>query len=313
MKLKEVIDLWLPEKKRQVKESTFSAYSLTCSRIIIPAFGEMDVSSIDKIAVRSFAYRELESKSAKTVKDILIVLKMLMNYAAEELDQSIPSLTWKIVWPSSNLDNHKIERYSQKQVKSIIDHIMANPGNTSLAVLIALTTGMRIGEICALRFSDIDLDKGVIHITKTVERVATLSGMESNSKMETRLIESTPKTKNSRRDVPLTPKLKKMLKAFDAVSKPEYYVTSGSVRCCEPRTFRNQAARLIEASGVSPVLKFHALRHTFASTLIENHIDPKTVSSILGHSDVSITLNLYVHPSDKAKADAISKGLRGLL
>lgn len=241
MKLKEVIDLWLPEKKRQVKESTFSAYSLTCSRILIPTFGEMEVSSIDKIAVRTFAYRELETKSAKTVKDILIVLKMLMNFAAEELDQSIPSLTWKIVWPSSNLDNH------------------------------------------------------------------------SNSKIETRLIESTPKTKNSRRDVPIIPKLKKMLKAFSAISKPEYFINSGNIRCCEPRVFRNQAARLVEASGVSPVLKFHALRHTFASTLIENHIDPKTVSAILGHSNVAITLNLYVHPSDQAKADAISKGLRGLL
>lgn len=313
MKLKEVIDLWLPEKKRQVKESTFAAYCLTCSRIFIPAFGDMEISSIDKIAVRTFAYRELETKSPKTVKDMLIVLKMLMKFAAEELEQEIPSVEWRITWPSANLEDHKVERYSPKQMKMILDYLIENPSNAALGVLIALATGMRIGELCALRFSDVDFDKGVIHITKTVERIAKLSGMESNSKMETKLIESTPKTKNSRRDVPITPKLKKMLKAFSAVSKPEYYISSGSIHCCEPRTFRNQAARLIEASGVSPVLKFHALRHTFASTLIENHIDPKTVSSILGHSDVSITLNLYVHPSDKVKADAISKGLRGLL
>lgn len=313
MKLKEVIDLWLPEKKRQVKESTFATYYDTCSRILIPTFGDMDVSSIDKITVRSFAYRELESKKAKTVKGFLMVLKMLMKYAMEELDQSIPSLTWKIVWPSSNLDNHKIERYSQKQVKSIIDYIMANPGNTSLAVLIALTTGMRIGELCALRFSDVDFDKEVIHITKTVERIADIPGIESCSKNKTKVIESTPKSKTSRRDVPITPKLKKMLKAFSAISKPEYFINSGNFRCYEPNALRHQAARLIEAAGVSPVLRFHALRHTFASTLIENHIDPKTVSSILGHSDVSITLNLYVHPSDQVKANAISKGLRGLL
>lgn len=313
MTLKEVISLWMPEKKRQVKESTFSAYSLTCSRVLIPAFGNKEVAEIDKVAVRSFAYHELEYKSPKTVKDILIVLKMLMKFAADELDQIIPSVEWKIVWPSANLENHKIERYSPKQMKVILDYLAENPSNVAMGILIALTTGCRIGELCSLRFSDVDFDKGIIRITKTIERIATITGMESDSKMVTKLIESTPKTKNSRRDVPITPKVKKMLRAFSAVSKPEYYIISGTNHCCEPRTFRNQAARVIEAAGVSPVLKFHALRHTFATTLIENNVDAKTVSSILGHSNVSVTLNLYVHPSDEAKASAVIKGLRGLL
>lgn len=303
----------MPEKKRQVKESTFSAYSLTCSRVLIPAFGNKEVAEIDKVAVRSFAYHELEYKSPKTVKDILIVLKMLMKFAADELDQIIPSVEWKIVWPSANLENHKIERYSPKQMKVILDYLAENPSNVAMGILIALTTGCRIGELCSLRFSDVDFDKGIIRITKTIERIATITGMESDSKMVTKLIESTPKTKNSRRDVPITPKVKKMLRAFSAVSKPEYYIISGTNHCCEPRTFRNQAARVIEAAGVSPVLKFHALRHTFATTLIENNVDAKTVSSILGHSNVSVTLNLYVHPSDEAKASAVIKGLRGLL
>ncbi len=303
----------MPEKKRQVKESTFSAYSLTCSRVLIPAFGNKEVAEIDKVAVRSFAYHELEYKSPKTVKDTLIVLKMLMKFAADELDQIIPSVEWKIVWPSANLEKHKIERYSPKQMKVILDYLAENPSNVAMGILIALTTGCRIGELCSLRFSDVDFDKGIIRITKTIERIATITGMESDSKMVTKLIESTPKTKNSRRDVPITPKVKKMLRAFSAVSKPEYYIISGTNHCCEPRTFRNQAARVIEAAGVSPVLKFHALRHTFATTLIENNVDAKTVSSILGHSNVSVTLNLYVHPSDEAKASAVIKGLRGLL
>lgn len=313
MKLKEVIEFWAPSKKRQVKESTFAAYIVICSRTLIPAFGDMDVSLIDKTAVRSFAYRELESKAPKTVKDSLIVLKMLMNFAAEELDQSIPSLEWKIVWPSSNLENHKVERYSQAQVKRIINHLMENPGNMSLAVLIAITTGIRLGELCALRFSDVDFDKGVIHITKTLERVGIPSEMTSNSKIMTKIIESTPKTKNSRRDVPIVSKLRKLLKGFSDLSKPDYFISSGTARYCEPRYLRDKAKQLIEAAGISPVLKFHALRHTFASTLIENNIDPKTVSSILGHANVAITLNLYVHPSDKVKAEAVGKGLKGLL
>lgn len=303
----------MPEKKRQVKESTFAAYYLTCLRVLIPAFGEMNVGAIDKIAVRSFAYHELESKSPKTVKDILIVLKMLMDFAADELDQSVPSTKWKIVWPSANLAETKMERYSPGQVKKIIDYAMDNPSNVALGVLIALTTGIRIGELCALRFFDIDFDKGVIHITKTVGRILNINGLDRDSIKSTSIIESTPKTKNSRRDVPIAIKMRNILKSFSAISKPDYYVCSGTRHCCEPRTFRSQATNFIEKAGVSPCLKFHALRHTFASTLIENGADAKTVSSILGHANVSITLNLYVHPSNTAKASVVNKGLKGLL
>lgn len=313
MTLKEVIEIWIPEKKRLVKESSFSAYCLICSRVLIPAFGVKEVQIIDKIAVRAFVYRELEAKSAKTVKDELIVLKMLLEFAADELNQVIPSTKWKIVWPTANLESRKIERYSPSQLKTIIDYLINNPSNASLGLLIALTTGVRIGELCALRFSDVDFNNGVIHITKTVERIARITRLDCDSKLSTKLIESTPKTKNSRRDVPTTPKLKKLLKDFAKVSKPEHYINTGTIRCCEPRVFRNKAARLIESAGVTPVLKFHALRHTFASTLIENNVDAKTVSSILGHANVSITLNLYVHPSDQAKSTAVSKGFKRLL
>lgn len=307
MKLKEVIDYWKPLKQKQVKESTFAAYCLTCKTVLIPVFGEMEVSEIDKTIARSFAYKALETKARHTVKDILGVLKMLMKFAVEELDQKIPSLSWNIIWPTSNNENYKIERYSQKQVRIIFDYIKEHPGNIATAVMIALTTGMRIGEICALRFSDIDFSQNVIHVNKTMGRIY-------DSELEkTKIIVNTPKTRNSRRDIPMTPSLKKILKAYAAVSGADYYVISCRDKCIEPRVLRENVARLIKRSGVSPVLKFHAFRHTFATTMIENHVDPKTVSAILGHANVAITLNLYVHPSIETKANAVNKGLKGLL
>lgn len=313
MRLREVIEVWMPEKKRQIKESSFAMYCGICRHDIVPVFGDMEVGEIDKFAVRKFAYRELETKSIKTVKGSLMVLKLLLKYAAEELDQKIPSLEWKIVWPTVNLEKHGISRYTPRQMKTILDYLMENPSNASLGVMIALTTGARIGEVCALRFSDVDFDKNVIHITKTLQRIYMFEGMDTESGRGTKLFEGMPKTRNSGRDVPILPKLRKILKAFAAVARPDYYVASGKTSCCEPRLLRVKYKKMITKAGVSPVLTFHALRHTFASTLIENNIDPKTVSSILGHSDVGITLNLYVHPSDAAKASAINKGLKGLL
>lgn len=313
MTITEVFKYWAKGKQRQVKESSFSNYYHHYIRHILPNFGSMDVASIDKHIVRDFVYKQLEVNASKTVKDILILLKMIMKYAAEEFDIAIHSLEWGIVWPSSNIENHKIERYTPKQVRMILDYAFENPSNAALATIIALTTGMRIGEICALKFSDIDLANGIIHITRTVERIMCVPREGETVEKKTKIIESSPKTKSSRRDVPMTPKLKKLIKAFMSVARPDYYVASGNNKLCEPRILRCQSARLVRRSGVETVLKFHAFRHTFASTLIEQKIDPKTVSSILGHSDVSITLNLYVHPSDDAKKNAVTRGLKGLL
>lgn len=310
MKIKEVAPLWAQEKKRQVKKSTFAAYMLTYSKRILPILGEVEVEEFDKFKAREFAYRLLEEISTKSARDIMIVVKMIVNYAGDEIGLKIHPTTWKIAWPTDNLNTQKIERYTPAQVKKILNYISDNPSNSSLGVLIAITTGMRIGEICALRFSDINFEKKTICVSKTLERIYNFDPTGHKGKSE--VIESVPKTKSSNREVPIIPMLLKLLKGYASVSKPDYFVNSGGPRFREPRIFREHAAEIVRKAGVSPVLKFHAFRHTFGTTMIENHIDPKTVSAILGHSDVSITLNLYVHPSEEAKASAVRKGLNKL-
>lgn len=314
MKLKEVVVLWAQEKKRQVKSSTFNAYALSIKTKILPYFGEMDVTEIDKIAVKKFVSEQLENNSPKTVKDMLIVLKMLINYASEECEIIGLSTKWKIVWPTVNLSVNKIERYSIQQVKQIAEYCQENPSPTTLGVLLALTTGMRIGELCALQFSDVDMERNVIKVSKTLGRTYNVEMFgESKRETKTKIEIGRPKTISSNREIPITGKVRKLIKNYVAVSKPEYYLCSGKKTCCEPRLFRERAKAVLKAAGIETPLKFHAFRHTFATTLIENRTDVKTVSAILGHSDVSITLNLYVHPSDSAKANAISKTFNGLL
>lgn len=311
MKFKEIIKKWLTEKKRQVKPGSLSAYTYICRRYLIPEFGNKVLAEIDKFLVRDFAYRELETKKAKSVKDIMIVLKSIMIWAQDELEMSIPSTKWNISYPTRNHSSNQIERYSKSQLKQICQYAIESPGNETLALLIAATTGIRIGELCALQFSDIDFNKNVIHISKTMERI--LDGNVEATGHSSKIIIGPPKTISSNRDVPITKEVRAILKRFAAISKPEYYVNTGKPSFCEPRTFRKHAAMLIQNAGVSPVLKFHALRHTFATVMIENKADPKTVSAILGHANVAVTLNLYVHPSDGVKTAAVHKALKGFL
>ena len=168
---------------------------------------------------------------------------------------------------------------------------------------------MRIGEICALQYGDIDLERKVIKVSKTIERIYML---ESGGQMRsTKVIIGEPKTISSRREIPIMKDIYPLVKKFAAIARPDYYVCTCSENYVEPRTFRNYYRHFIlDKVGLKHCIKFHGLRHTFASTLIENKVEVKTVSSILGHSDVSTTLNVYVHPSEDTKRNAINAALK---
>lgn len=193
------------------------------------------------------------------------------------------------------------------EVKKITAYALENPSTKNIGILITVCSGMRIGEICALKWEDIDFGKNVIHVDGTIQRI-----YDPEIK-KTRLVYSLPKTVSSNRYIPISKNIVKMLKDFRKVSKPDYYVCSGSVKPIEPRTFRDYYKRFIlKKVGIDHVIKFHGLRHTFASLLIESKADVKTVSTVLGHSDVSTTLNVYCHPSDESKKKAIDAGLKNV-
>lgn len=313
MRLNDVYAEWLPIKKRQVKESTLSCYQLIFINVIKPKLGNEDVETLNKKVVMPFIYELLDSgsKSKKYCSDILIVLKMLIRFASDELDLIVPDTSWKILWPTKNkISAPKLERYTPDEYKKIVDYVIDNPSPRNLGVLLTICSGMRIGEVCALQWRDIDLVNKTIHINKTMERIYIPDNIGTTRK-KTKVEIGSPKTTSSDRYIPILKDILPVVKKFAAVCNPDYYVCTCDEKFIEPRSLRAYYQTFIlDKVKLDHCIKFHGLRHTFASTLIENKIDIKTVSTILGHSDISTTLNVYVHPSDEAKRDAVNAGLK---
>lgn len=158
--------------------------------------------------------------------------------------------------------------------------------------------GLRIGEICALQWKDIDFADRKIHITKTAERVSNVITKKS------KIMVSTPKTQTSERNIPISTKLYDILK--NSKNKENYYVLSGTEKVMEPRAYQNIYNNILRKNRIKH-RKFHCLRHTFASNCIEVGMDAKSLSEILGHANVSTTLSIYVHSSDQIKKRYLEK------
>lgn len=310
MKFKSVIPVWTEYKKRMVKESTMAAYILSLQKHILPAFGEWEIKDMTKKNIKPEILSWLDTKglSKKTIADHLIVIKMILDFACNEMEvENVPNSHWKMEWPTVNVGNsEKIERFDKEQLAVLVSYCENYPSAKNLAILLVCCTGIRIGEICGLRWEDIDVQNRCFTIRRTLERIYEIDSR--NNKGKTKLIMGEPKTLTSRRTLPLMPNIFNLVKDFYDISRPDYYVASGAMRPIEPRTFREYYKKTIKALGL-PIIKFHGLRHTFASTLVESGVDVKTVSTLLGHADISTTLNLYCHPTAAGKAKAIESGL----
>lgn len=298
MKIKEIIELWKRDKKLYVKKSTYSAYMLLIENHIMPYFS--DKNEITEDDVQQFVLLELKKGlSQKSIKDIIIVLKMILKFAVKQKMLAYNEIEIKFPTMDSKED---LEVLNKNDHKRIINYLQDNFTFKNLGIYICLSTGMRIGEICGLLWSDIDIDNGVIRIRRTVQRIYVIDG----DKRHTEILIDTPKTKNSIRDIPMTSELFKIIKPLKRVVNENFYVITNDSKPTEPRTYRNYYERLIKRLGI-PKLKFHGLRHSFATRCIESKCDYKTVSVILGHSNISTTLNLYVHPNFEQKKKCIDQ------
>lgn len=310
MKLEEVYSIWLPEKKRQVKPTSVSTYVNIYNIHIRPKFGQYEIGDIARNEVRSWVYEKLDNTnlSIHYLKDMLIVLKMLLHYAYEELDQKIDKTEWRIQWPTTNKSGKRggVKAYTKDEAKRITSYLLAHPSFKGLGILISLCGGLRIGEVAALKWEDIDIDQKVIHVNKTLTRIYYPDERRSEISI------GTTKTTSSTRKVPIAKNLLGALKKFKAVTLPSYYVITGTNHFSEGRTYRHFYVDVVKKAGIDKVLTYHALRHTFATTMIDNGANVKAVSEILGHSEVATTMNLYVHPSDDAKNKALNKAIANI-
>lgn len=312
MTLHELYEIWIKDKKLRVKMSTVCAYEGLYAKHIFPALGKEDVMTLDRKKLKPFVDSLLERLSRHSTRDVLIVVKNMLKFADEELDMNVPSCTWRYKWPTASREGKKnLERYTVQELKKIVDYLENNPSSRNLGLLIAIGTGLRIGEICGLRWEDVDVGAKTITVNRTIERISKRT--EDGTGVKSKLIFSTPKSESSNRTVPLPSSVVQIVKNFSKTVRPDYYVVTSNAKPTEPRTYRNYYKKTVgDILGFDCLLKFHALRHSFASVMIENNVDVKTVSQLLGHSDVSITLDTYVHPTEDQKRKAIKAGLKGI-
>lgn len=281
-----------------------AAYVLILENHILPTFGEDN--SLPEQSVQAFVLHKIESGlSTKSVKDILIVLKMVMKFGVKK--EWMTYYEWDIKYPPSS-ENKVLDVLSVTNHRKILNHIQSHFTFMGLGIYISLSTGLRIGEICALKWSDINVTDGILTVNRTIERIYIIEG----EKKHTELVINTPKTKNSCREIPMNKELLGMLRPLKKVVDDDYYILTNDERPIEPRTYRNYYKRLMEKLDI-PKLKYHGLRHSFATRCIEVGCDYKTVSVLLGHSNISTTLNLYVHPNMEQKKRCIDKVFKSLV
>lgn len=293
----EIVGLWLSDKKLYVKTSTCCAYSLIVSNHILPAFAGTEV--LTEEVVQDFVFAKLnQGLSVKSVRDILMVLKMIRRYAVKhgymehrEIDVKFPT----------ERERHEVAAFSVADQKRVMGYIKSHFTFRNLGIYICLCAGLRIGEICALKWDDIDTAAGVIRISKTIQRVYRKDGNP-----HTEVIIDSPKSRNSIREIPISRDLLQMVKPFKKVLNGSFYVLTNSAIPTEPRNYRNYYKALMKQLDVPP-FKFHVLRHSFATRCIESRCDYKTVSVLLGHSNISTTLNLYVHPDMEQKRRCVEQ------
>ncbi len=299
----QIANLWKEEKRQFVKRSTFATYSLIVDTHILPTFGSL--FAVGEKDVQDFVLKKLEQGiSQKTIKDMLIVLRMILKFGAKK--GYCAYVTFNVIYPTT-CEKQELEVLSISNQKKIMRFVEENFTFRNLGIFICLNTGMRIGEICALTWDDVDVSMGVIHVRKTLQRIY----IREDNINKTELLIDTPKTATSRRDIPMTKDLLSILKPLSKIVNRDYYVLTNDSVPTEPRTYRNYYKKLLNKLGIPPI-KFHGLRHSFATRCIESHCDYKTVSVILGHSNISTTLNLYVHPNYEQKKKCIDKMLKSL-
>ncbi|MBQ9167193.1 MAG: site-specific integrase [Oscillospiraceae bacterium] len=291
----EVACLWLRDSQLSLKGASAYRYRNLLDTHILPELGNRYVDQISGADINAYlasklAHGRVDGKgglSASYVRSIMLVIRAVLAYAAENR-MCLPFQT-KICKPQ--FVSKEVPVLTQSQQKLLENVCMTQINETKVCVLLSLYAGLRIGEICALEWEDLDLENRLIHVRKTVSRI---SGTTENMARSV-LVITPPKTTASFRVIPLCSWLVPVLKQLYG-NRRSSFVASSHAEFVSPRTFDYRYHKLLKAAGVQTI-NYHALRHTFATRCIEAGVDVKTLSELLGHTDASITLNTYVHSS----------------
>lgn len=276
---------WLNAVVNRVKESTLANYQNKFEKHILPEFGEIPCADLSAGRINAFINQKLaEGLSASYVRDIFTVFKTMLKYAQEEYGFKL-SLK-NVVLPKS--ERKQVEKISDTEQKKLVSYLKANMSLTAFGIMLSLFMGLRIGELCGLKWEDVDFQNKILHIRRTVQRISS-----ANGDRKTKIVISSPKSATSFRDIVIPDGLMKYFEMFR--SEADTFILSETDKPVEPRTMQYRYKKILRTADVEDH-NYHKLRHTFATNSAEKGFNVKALSAVLGHSSVTLTLNRYIHP-----------------
>ena len=290
-----VADSWYRDKSFTVKEGTLFAYSTKLKKHILPYFKDIWFSKLTEQMLMAFiTAKRAEGFSEKYISDMVIIIKSIASWADKRYGLSNKIAAFKNI----KLMPKEPEMLDKSEQKKLQQYLLKQDDSISFGVFLNIFTGLRIGEMCALKWSDVDLESGIISINKSVQR------LPSSQDGKTELKISTPKTASSVRKIPIPQFLCEKIKEHKRHNN--CYILSNTEKIVEPRALTYKFKRILANAGVSKV-KYHSLRHAFATNCIQSQFDIKTLSEIMGHSSPSITLKAYLHSSMEQKKACMNR------
>lgn len=275
---------WKAQLAMKRKPSTCVKYQLIYRKYLALPFGEADVADISDRLLRE---RLPEDLSESLQKSIQCVINQILAYASGKY--GIP--VQRVKRQASKVKRRPVEVLTKREQTRLLSVLYSNADSYKMAAAICLYTGLRIGEACALRWADIDFENRLLYVNRTVQRIGV-----NGRGTRTQLMETAPKSEYSKREIPISSLVWELLVKL---KHQKSYVFGGD-KPMEPRTLQYRFKKLLMEAEI-PDKGFHILRHTFATNCIEGGVDIKSLSELLGHSDVQITLNRYVHPPMSSK------------
>ena len=290
---------WLRLERGKVKESTYVKYGAVLKHHVLPKLGECLPPDITTRRLERFKQELLdEGLAAKTVRDILTILHTVLKYAAAQYPGLFPAA--EISYPKEQKKEVRI--LDPEEQRRFVAYLQEDMDACKFGVLLALFTGLRIGELCALKWENVSLKNRTVHVAATMQRLQDQAGTGSR---RTKVVIGAPKSDTSIRTIPLTEKAARLCGQFDPHC-PAAFLLTGTERFMEPRQLQRRLKKYTGDCGLAGV-HFHTIRHTFATRCVEAGFELKSLSEILGHANTSITLNRYVHSSMKLKRENMEK------
>lgn len=295
---------WLDSLKPQLKESSIVKYSNILKNHLLPAFCGKRISDIKRDDIAELSSRMLlsggrkkDGLSPKTVSCVLAALKSIFSYASRTKNFPLADVSGIFV----KQPQKPMQILSRAEQQKLSHYLCGHLTLCNLGILLCLYTGLRVGEICALKWEDISFDEQILRVEQTMQRIQK----PDDGEKKTEVLVSAPKSDCSIRKIPIPDEIFQFI--ADAKHPGDtYFLTGMTCKYMEPRTMQNRFKAVAKKCGIENV-HFHMLRHTFATRCVELGFDVKSLSEILGHASVNITLNRYVHPSMELKQQNMNR------